>query len=264
LAAGIAHADRIVAVSPAVEERCRQAGVRADRLRAIPNGVDVQCFAPVERGARALLRARLGLPRETCLVTWIGFWSREKGPHVLFDAWRLARTRAGVPTALLFIGSTDPSHAEVDVSLVSSVKDRIAAERLGEDVIWVERTDEVAAYLQASDIFALPSSREGMSNALLEAMATGLPCVAAAIPGVTEAVIDSGRDGFIVPPADADALSQTLAALIGDAARRAVVGRQARESAVQKFSMATVANQYLSLYNELIGVRVKPDTTSRC
>ena len=264
LAAGIAHADRIVAVSPAVEERCRQAGVRADRLRAIPNGVDVQCFAPVERGARALLRARLGLPRETCLVTWIGFWSREKGPHVLFDAWRLARTRAGVPTALLFIGSTDPSHAEVDVSLVSSVKDRIAAERLGEDVIWVERTDEVAAYLQASDIFVLPSSREGMSNALLEAMATGLPCVAAAIPGVTEAVIDSGRDGFIVPPADADALSQTLAALIGDAARRAVVGRQARESAVQKFSMATVANQYLSLYNELIGVRVKPDTTSRC
>ena len=263
LAAGIARADRLVAVSPAVEERCRRAGLRPDRIRSIPNGVDAVRFAPADDRARALLRERLGLPRAKCLVTWIGFWSREKGPHVLFDAWRQARTRTGVPTALLYIGSTDPAHAEVDASLVSGVKARIAAEQLGDDVIWVERTDEIEAYLQASDIFALPSSREGMSNALLEAMATGLPCVAAAIPGVTDAMIGPGHDGGIVPPEDAGALATILTEWLSSAARRAEIGRQARDTVMKKFSMTTVANQYLSLYNELIDVRLKPDATTR-
>jgi glycosyltransferase involved in cell wall biosynthesis len=261
LAAGIARADRLVAVTPAVEERCRRAGLRADRVRAIPNGVDVRRFAPIGGQGRGSLRGRLGLPREGCLVTWVGFWSRQKGPHVLFDAWRQARARAAAPTTLLFIGSTDPAHAEVDASLVADVKRRIAAERLGGDVMWVERTDDIAAYLQASDVFALPSSREGMSNALLEAMATGLPCIAAAIPGVTDAMIDSGHNGFIVPAEDADALATTLIDVLSSESRRVDVGRQARETTVQKFSMSVVANQYLSLYNELTGVRLTPDAT---
>jgi glycosyltransferase involved in cell wall biosynthesis len=135
---------------------------------------------------------------------------------------------------------------------VADVKARIAAERLTDDVIWVERTDEIEAYLQASDIFALPSSREGMSNALLEAMATGLPCVAAAIPGVTDAMIKTGDDGAIVPPDNADALAATLSEWLSSAARRADVGRQARDTVMKRFSMATVADQYLSMYNELI------------
>ncbi|MBI3493773.1 MAG: glycosyltransferase, partial [Acidobacteria bacterium] len=107
LAAGLASADRLVSVSPAMVERSVSAGVPARKIEQIPNGVDATQFAPADPATRAALRERLGLPAGVPIVTYVGFWSREKGPGVLFEAWRLARAQTGARAALLYIGSTD-------------------------------------------------------------------------------------------------------------------------------------------------------------
>jgi glycosyltransferase involved in cell wall biosynthesis len=254
LAAGLTSVDRLVAVSPAMAERCVAAGVPAARIASIPNGVDIERFVPVDTSRRAELRKRLGLPAGVPIVTFVGFWSREKGPDVLFDAWRAARRAAGLPAALVYIGSTDSAHAEVDAGLVARVRRDIRDEGLATDVFFVERTDAVADYLQASDVFALPSSREGLSNALLEAMSTGLACVTAAIPGVSDSVIDDGGNGILVPAGDAGALGLELARLLASEPLRASLGARARQTIVERFAMTAIADRYAALYAALLAL----------
>ena len=251
LAAGVRRADALVAVSPAMRDRCTRAGIPASRIVMIPNGVDTARFAPVDAAGQAAARTRLDLPSDVRIVTFIGFWSAEKGPDVVFNAWLDARRRTGLDSALVYVGSTDQAHAEVDHALVEGVRGRIAAAGLGARVIFVERTTEVAAYLQASDIFAVPSSREGLSNALLEAMSCGLPCVAAAIPGVTDSVIEDGVNGFIVPPRDDRALGAALATLLHDDTLKRRVGARARRTILERYSIQSVSDRYLALYTQL-------------
>jgi glycosyltransferase involved in cell wall biosynthesis len=254
LAAGLTSVDRLVAVSPAIAERCVAAGVPAARIASIPNGVDTDRFAPVDTSRRAELRTRLGLPAGVPIVTFVGFWSREKGPDVLFDAWRAARRATGLPAALVYIGSTDSAHAEVDSGLVARVRRGIGDEGLAADVFFIERTDAVADYLQASDVFALPSSREGLSNALLEAMSTGLACVTAAIPGVSDSAIDDGGNGVLVPAGDAPALGLELARLLASEPLRAALGARARQTIVERFAMTAIADRYAALYAALLAL----------
>jgi glycosyltransferase involved in cell wall biosynthesis len=247
LAAAQARVDRFVCISSAMRERCRAAGIPDHRVVEIPNGVDTARFMPVDAATRAAIRTRLGVPIDATVVTFVGFWSEEKGPARLFDAWLRAQTPNDV---LLFIGSTAPEHDEVDRGHVERVRARIAADRLDARVRFVERTEDVAAYLQASDVFALPSSREGLSNALLEAMATALPCVAGRIPGVSDDVIEDGVNGFVVAPDDPSALAGVLARLKSESLR-ATVGARARATILERFSLPMVADRYFTLYSEL-------------
>src|SRR5207247_9648191 len=101
-----------------------------------------------------------------------------KAPHILFEAWRRLRPTTGQPY-LLFIGSTDPTHIEVDSQVVAAIEGEIGRAGLGERVGFVEATDAVDEYLRASDIYAAPSRREGLSNALLESLACARPVDAA-------------------------------------------------------------------------------------
>jgi glycosyltransferase involved in cell wall biosynthesis len=253
LAAAQTRVDRIVAVTPALRDRCVRAGMAEGAVVTIPNGVDTERFAPVGAAQRTAERTRLGLPLDAPIVTFVGFWSAEKGPNVLFDAWERARLKTGVDAALVFIGPTDAAHAEVDRQLVDDVRRRIDAAGLQSRVVLVERTTDVAAYLQASDVFAVPSSREGLSNALLEAMSAGLPSITGAIAGVSDSVIESGVNGYIVPAGDAGALADILARLLSDDRLRRDVGRRARQSIVERFAMSGVAERYFALYADLIG-----------
>jgi glycosyltransferase involved in cell wall biosynthesis len=252
LGAAQRNVDRIVAVSPAMLERCRQASVPAGKIASIPNGVDVDRFSPVDPTTRTSIRKRLGLPIELPIIIFVGFWSGEKGPDVLFEAWLRARAQTGIDAALVYLGSTDSSNAEVNAGLVTRVRKRITEEGLESRVFFVERTDDVVSYLQASDIFAVPSSREGLSNALLEAMASALPCITGAIPGVSDSVVEHEMNGFIVAPGDPAALSLHLIAILRDSGLRQTIGARARQTIVKRFAIASIANQYFALYRSLL------------
>jgi glycosyltransferase involved in cell wall biosynthesis len=122
---------------------------------------------------------------------------------------------------------------------------------LSDTVHFLGRINDVNPYLLAGDIFVLPSSSEGMSNALLEAMAAGLGIVASNIPGNAQLIAD-GINGLLVPPGDVSSLSLALNCLLTDSALTAKLGKAAKQSAIENFSIDSVADRYINLYTELL------------
>jgi len=243
------RADVFVGTNPRQRELCSMSGIPPERFVLIPNGVDCVRFRPPAPGERALVRAKLGLPAELPLTLFVGFFSREKQPHVLYEAWRrLSGERAG---GLVFVGATRSRYHEVDPTLADGI--RAAACDAGVDarLTFIERTDEIEEYYRAADIFALPSTREGMPNALLEAMASGLPCVASRLPGVTDWLVEDGVSGVLVTPGDAAGFASALGRLHADAAYGARLGDAARASVESRFAIEGVARMYLALYARL-------------
>lgn len=251
-----ARADAFVSVSPGMTARFRASRIPAGRIREIPNGVDLRRFQPpADREEVRQLRHRLGLPTHRPVIAFVGFFSRDKAPDVLFDAWRRLAPPPDLPH-LLFIGATDPAHVEVDAGLVAAIRAEIERDRLGDRVGFVEATDHIEEYLRAADVFAAPSRREGLSNALLEALASGLAVVAARIEGVTTEAILDGETGFLVPPDDPASLAARLGALVADEALRGKLGAAARRRAESRYGIEAVAAQYLRLYRDLLAKRV--------
>jgi glycosyltransferase involved in cell wall biosynthesis len=118
--------------------------------------------------------------------------------------------------------------------------------------------DDVSELYAAADAFVLPSVSEGLSNSLLEAMASGLAIVATRIEGVTTDAIEEGESGLLVPPDDPTALAPRLELLAGDAALRRRLGAAARKRAEAAFAIERVAAQHLELYRELVAGRARP------
>jgi glycosyltransferase involved in cell wall biosynthesis len=112
-----------------------------------------------------------------------------------------------------------------------------------------QRTD-VAAILSALDVFVYPSHSEGMPNALLEAMAAGLPCVASDIP-VHRSILLGGSAGVLVPPGSPEAIAEAVAGMKGAAFRRSL-GEAARERVRSGYSVASMLESYQRLYDGLL------------
>jgi glycosyltransferase involved in cell wall biosynthesis len=247
-----ARAHRFFGVSPRFKALYDDSGLPRDRFRLIANGVDLERFRPAGHEERQRLRAALGLPAGGLLVLFVGMFSMEKCPDLLFEAWSRLAVRGAMPGALVFVGATRSSYYEVDPRLADQIRDQ--AERLGlaARVILVEATHEIEHYQRAADIFVLPSVREGLPNALLEAMACGSGCIATRLDGVTDTLIADGDSGVLVPPRDAAALEAALAGFGSHPARAREMGARARLRIERDFSLARTAEQYLTAYHDVL------------
>lgn len=247
------QADMFVGVSPRLQQLYYSSGLPREKFWLIPNGVDIERFRPAEQGERLALRKELGLPEALTLILFVGFFSREKCPDLLFEAWTRMVSGELPSTGLVFVGATRSRYYEVDSGLAQKIQ--AAAQRLGveKQVIFVETTREIERYYRAADMFVLSSSREGLPNALLEAMATGLPCVASRLPGVTDGVIDHGVNGLLVPSGDGTALEGALRLVLQDPTRAQELGRKARETVEQRYSITQTASRMLEAYERLTG-----------
>ena len=243
-------ADAYLAVSPALLDAYLAAGLPRDRITLVPNGVDTERFRPATDAERQALRHHLHLPDGRSIVAFVGYFSHDKQPQVLFDAWcRLLRSGAADAT-LLFVGATRSAYFEVDDRIVERMREEAARIGVSDHLVFTGPTHLVHEYLRAADVFALPSRREGAPVALLEAMACGLPCVASRLPGSTDAIIDDGINGVLVPPGDSDALSAALEGLLRDRQRSAALAAEARASVLRRFTSAEVARCWLSAYRD--------------
>jgi glycosyltransferase involved in cell wall biosynthesis len=185
-------------------------------------------------------------------MLFVGFFGRDKRPDGLFNAWTAlpapVRSRSGV----IFVGRTNPAHGEVDADLAGSIRRRVAELGVEGSVWFVESTLEIDQYFRACDIYVLPSIREGMPIALLEAMATGLACIATSIAGSTDRLLEHRRTGWLVPPDDGSALTTALQTLISDEEERRRCGAAAREVIVAKYAINTTARLWLAEYRALV------------
>ena len=197
------------------------------------NAVDVERFAPAAPDERAALRAELGLPPDVPLVLFVGFFSRDKRPDLLYRCvvTRGARGRrrscSSAPRARPIRKSTPGSPPTIRGGRPPTISPIGCSS-------W-SRRHTIEHYFRAADIYVLPSIREGFPIALLEAMSTGLPCVASRLPGSTDAIIDDGVNGLLVAPDDAEGFAAAIARLLDDRDAAARLGAAARQTVIERY-----------------------------
>jgi glycosyltransferase involved in cell wall biosynthesis len=240
-----------VTVSPSLSDACRAAGFPPERIHHVPNGVDLERFRPPAPDERAAIRRSLGLHPDRPLVLFVGFFSREKQPHVLFDAW-LRLQKRGAAATLAFVGATRSPYFEVDHRLADDMRAEAKQAGVSDRLVFAEPTPRVEEYFRSADLFALPSSREGLPVALLEAMATGLPAVASRLAGSTDTIVDDGRTGVLVTPGDVDALAEAIEKLLTHRETAEALGNAARRHVASEFSADRTARGWLAAYQAVV------------
>lgn len=207
-------------------------------LHVVPNGVDTALYEPVGLGRKAVLRSRLGWPVEGLCFIYVGRFSPEKRLPAFLESWLDETKKSGAKAYAAFVG--EGVEAMVLTDLVGHYR------RQGQVFIH-GTTDDVASFYGAADVFVLPSISEGLSNALLEAMSSGLAVLASRVGGTKEAVTD-GESGFLFEADDRDDLRRQLRRLLDRPELAARLGERAREIAVARYSLAKVAETYENLY----------------
>lgn len=227
--------DRLVTVSQAIATEWVGYGVPRKKIEWIPNGVDVARFQP--RLDREELRRSFGLPEHGFLIGTVGRFDPIKNYEVLIEAF--ARLAPRFPeSALAFLGEGPRGPNLRGLATTLGVEDR---------VFWPGRRPDPHNFLPALDIFVLPSLSEGMSNVVLEAMASCLPVVCADLPAHRE-VFEPGSEGVVVSPCDAQSLSDALALLVADPERRCALGAAARRRVLARFNLQRMISDYERLY----------------
>ncbi len=229
--------DHLCSVSSrAAELFAAEMGLDPRRFEIMPNGVDVDGFRP--RFDREVVRAEMGLGRNELAVGWVGRLEPIKDLPNLFEAFSTLVQDQARPCRLVIVG---------DGALRDELQER--ARRLGiqNHVRWLGWRGDVHRVLPAFDVFALSSRREGMNNAVLEAMACGLPVVATDVGGTADMVRD-GVDGRLVRPGDPMALARALHELTRHDEVRRRMGASACERARTTFSLEATIDRYAGFY----------------
>jgi glycosyltransferase involved in cell wall biosynthesis len=171
----------------------------------------------------------------------VGRLDRFKGGAVLVEAWKTLR-ESHPGARLHLVGGGMPEERTAMEALIARLD-------LGSCVrIWGKQEGPEEFYREA-DIFVLPSLSEGMPNALLEALAAGLPCIASDLPS-TRGIVEDGRSGLLVPPGDPAALAKALGRLLADPDLRRELGRRGREH-VEPWASSRIMESYLETYRGL-------------
>jgi glycosyltransferase involved in cell wall biosynthesis len=231
--------DRTIAVS---EEGRRtllaEGGIAPGKTAVIHNGVDLRRFRLAVSAAEA--RARIGVPPDALVVAAVARLEPEKRHADLLEAFR--RVRAETPAARLLLAG--------DGSLNAALRKEVDRMGMGECVALLGHRDDVPELLRATDVFVLPSSREGSPLAVIEAMASAVPVVASAVGGIPE-MVGPGA-GVLFRAGDVAALTAALRQMAARPDLRAAMGAAGRERAAAEFSAERMAAQLQSLYDECL------------
>jgi glycosyltransferase involved in cell wall biosynthesis len=229
----VRQADRIVSVSEALAREVRESGGPSARVRVVPNASVAESPAAPPQAWERQAEPRVGV---------LGRLSPEKGVDLALRAHALVR--GDHPASRLVVAGEGPEGPAL----------RRLAGQLGvaETVEWLGHLEDVTSLYAGLTVVLIPSRSEGMPNVALEAMAHGVPIVAAAVGGVPE-VLRDGRTGVLVPPGHVSAMARGVGELLADADRRRALGAAAQREARERFSVAARGATLITLYRELLG-----------
>jgi glycosyltransferase involved in cell wall biosynthesis len=238
--------DRILAVSEEVRSYCLNHDLLpAERVETLYNGVDLDDLSRKARDGDA--RQQLGLGSGVPVISTVAHIRPVKGIDVLVRA--AARVCREFPEAtFVIVGAVlvPETYAELQ-TLVESLG-------LKNNVRFMGILSNPYPILRASDVFCLPSRNEGFSNALIEAMGCGLPCVATRVGGNAEA-LDEGTSGYLVASEDVETLADRILRLLRDPQQRLQMGKAARQRVEARFSMRAMMARLMDIYDELLAAK---------
>jgi glycosyltransferase involved in cell wall biosynthesis len=228
------HLDKFIVISREIEMELIELGFPSEKLCRNPNGVDTTKFSPCIGERKAALRESLGF-NSGLLTVFAGRLTAEKKVDHLVKIWPIVRAK----------------HPQAELLIIGEGEEGPGLKRLAkEGVSFLGSVDDVSPYLQAADLFVLPSATEGLSNALLEAMSTGLPVVATAVGGAPD-LINHKENGWLISPGDMVDLREAILKILGNEQFRNKLGEQAREKIVNEFDLSLVASKLRDLYISL-------------
>ena len=232
--------DAVVALTRETAAEAKAFGIPSTRIHVLGNGVDTRVFRPVTDADRRHVRQALGLT-DAPIVIFVGRLSKEKNVSGLLRAW--AKVRSGMIEAwtLVIVG---------DGPLRQALAVEARALAINDCVRFVGQQSRIAEWLMVASIYVLSSDHEGLSNTLLEAMATGLPLVVTRVSGATELVEETGS-GRVVPVGDASALAKALRELAGSTPLRRTMGACARRVIEERYAVDHIAALYETLYRRV-------------
>jgi len=227
--------DCAIAVSEAVRrELIDDVGIPARKVVLIHNGIDL---TPVPLGDLTARRETLRLSSEEIVLVAVGRLAEIKNYNMLLEAF--ARAVKELPVLRLVMVGDGPERAKLEATAMHL--------GLSDRVHFLGARDDVREWLALSHVFVLPSLYEGISIALLEAMAAGLPAVATQVGGNPEVVTDQ-QNGILVESGDVEGFARALVVLARDEALRERMGRAARKRIEMKFDLNRSVRQYEEIY----------------
>ncbi|MGH7906691.1 MAG: glycosyltransferase [Candidatus Binataceae bacterium] len=232
--------DGVAAISEAVAGALTAAGVARERITVIPSGVDCARFAPPDDPARFRARSALGLEQGEIAVGALGALEPRKGHHYLLEALALLKKDPSGATANLrcFVAG--------DGTLAQTLAGQTRRLDLEAMVSFPGRLDDPLGFLWALDIFVMPSLKEGLGVAALEAMACGLPVIASGVGGIRETV-ENGA-GLLTEAGSPESLASAIKQLAAAAELRAAMAARGRARAVERYSSEANIDMTLKFY----------------
>ena len=238
IARALKRAGRVVAVSAALGDRVAEMGVDRSRIAVVRNGVDGEAFAI--RDMREA-RARLGLPQDRAIVTYVGNLFHVKGVDVLVEAVGKLGSLGGPPIFVNMVGGGD---------LAEPLKARAEALGVADRIGFAGRVLPTAVpdQMTACDVFCLPSREEGCPNVVLEALASGKPVVASRTGGIPELIRED--NGILVTPEDPEDLARAMIRAV-----KREWDPEALRRTVPSLSWNEVGDTYARLIGEVLAER---------
>jgi glycosyltransferase involved in cell wall biosynthesis len=251
----LSRADAWVGITEAFRPTLPAAGIAEDRFRCIYGGVDTDRYRPFTADERRAARAALDLPEDARVLVSAGALVPRKGMDRVLRAWARLRPTPG-RDVLLLVGPSNlaeglpPRFADHPAELRALA----AAAGVEGTVRFAGRVGDLERWYGAADVFAFLSHREGQGYVIVEAMASGLPCVVSSLGGIGRELVADG--GLVADdPDDADAVAARIGELLADPARRRALGERVRARAVERFSMPARARAFADVYRELVEER---------
>lgn len=234
----------IIAPSSGIRQEVVESGL-ASKCVEIPNAVDTGKFHPVNKSEQRKIQEELGLSQHSPIAIFVGRLVHRKGVDLLVRAWPDVLNEFP-DAALLIIGSGEFQADSIEAEL----RDYVQKDQLSHSIIFTGNVRNVDQFLQASDLFVFPSSGEGLPNALLEAMATGIPISASRVKGVTD-LIQHDRNGLLFPN-NPNQISASILRIFRDEPMARQLGIEARSDVERIYSMTAILPKYTELYKRLL------------
>lgn len=224
----------------------------SSKMFFIPNGVDLNKFRPSTFIERREFRRKHSIDLSSFVILLVGHFSIDKGFEDVVNAINLIESKQAKIT-LVFIGSRDLSHFEVSAEVVEKLNEfERKRDKSWIDIKFIEKTEEIETFFQCSDLYILSSRREGLPNALLEAMACMVPVISTKLIGITDFIIESEVNGILYEAGDHLNLSIAIEKVRRDYKYREKLARQGQEKISRYYNIFYTSDSLFKTYLSLI------------
>ena len=233
--------DKIVVVNREMDDFLIQVGIPPEKVSLIPNAVDIEFFHPTSHEEMLKIRSKHKIPEQSFVFLYVGRLEYVKGLDILIKAWSNISPCQHEKMQLYLVG---------DGSLRAELEALAGALCPDSSINFIGKQDNIRDWYWAADIFVLPSRSEGLSNALVEAMACGMLVLCSNTGGALE-IVEHEKTGLLFTSEDISSLTRALIKSYRLGAQRKDMGNFAREKISQEASLSLISDQFSNLYKTL-------------